>query len=106
MLLAIALFGFVVPNGYFLYWLFNEFGSVQEVMSNHLAVAFILDAFIAMGLLAYLFAKRPPGPLGWPWFVGLSILGGLAFSIPLYLWMNFRKTASPHAAFDQWWRTV
>jgi hypothetical protein len=102
MLLAIALFGLVVPNGLFIYWLFQEFSSVQEVLANHLAVAFILDAFIAMGLLAYLYSKRPPGPLRWPWFVALSILGGLGFSIPMYLWLNFRKSASAGMTFSDW----
>jgi hypothetical protein len=47
-----------------------------------------LDAFIAMGLLAWYFAKWPIGRVRWPWFVALSLLGGLAFSIPLYWWLN------------------
>jgi hypothetical protein len=102
MLLAIAVFGLVVPNGLFIYWLLQEFSSVQEVLANHLAVAFILDAFIAMGLLAYLYSKRPLGPLRWPWFVVLSILGGLGFSIPMYLWLNFRKSASAGMTFSEW----
>jgi hypothetical protein len=56
-----------------------------------LASAFMLDAFLAMGLLAYFFAVRPIGPLRWYWFVLLSISGGLAFSIPLYWSLNERK---------------
>ena len=91
-LLAIALFGLLVPNGLLVYWLVVELDGVQAVLDNHLAVAFILDAFLAVGLLAYLFAIEPPGPVRWPWFVLLSLLGGLGFGIPFYLWLNRRRT--------------
>ena len=106
MLLAVALFGLHVPNGLFVYWLVREFGSVGEVLANHLALAFMLDALLATGLLAYLFAKRPPGPVAWPWFVGLSILGGLGFGIPFYLWLNFTRSGNGHREFSDWWRVA
>lgn len=64
-------------------------------MQNPLAAAFMLDAFLALGLLAYFFSVRPIGPVKWYWFVLLSLLGGLAFSIPLYWWLNERKRSSP-----------
>jgi hypothetical protein len=87
-LLIIALFGLIVPNGIFIYWLFNEFGGAAAVLQNKLAVAFILDAFMAMFLLAYFFAAKPIGRVRWYWFVILSIIGGLGFSIPFYWWLN------------------
>jgi hypothetical protein len=89
-LFAIALFGLVVPNGLFFYWAAVELSGVGEVLANRLAVAFILDAFLALGVLAYLFAVRPLGPVRWPWFVVLSLAGGLGFSIPFYIWLNRR----------------
>lgn len=89
-LLIIALFGLFVPNGIFIYWLFTEFNSVAEVASNKLAIAFIIDAFMAMFLLAYWFAVKPIGQIRWHWFIILSIIGGLGFSIPFYLWLNQR----------------
>lgn len=88
MLLAIALFGLVVPNGLFIYWLLYEYDGVINVARNKLAIAFILDAFLVMSLLAYYFARNPVGPVKWYWFIMLSILGGLGFSIPLYWWLN------------------
>ncbi|MGE0815822.1 MAG: hypothetical protein AB7O28_13800 [Vicinamibacterales bacterium] len=103
-LLALALFGLTVPNGLFVYWLVADFTTVGAVLANRLALAFILDACLATGLLAYLFAVRPPGPLRWPWFVALSLLGGLGFSIPFYLWLNFRRSAGGTAGFGDWWR--
>ena len=106
MLLAIAIFGLLVPNGLFLYWLFAEFGSLAEVHANHLALGFMIDALMATALLAFLFAKRPPGTLRWPWFVVLSLVGGLGFGIPFYLWLNFRRSGTPDAGFVSWWRAV
>jgi hypothetical protein len=91
-LLIIALFGLLVPNGIFIYWLLNEFSSLSEVFSNHLAVSFMLDAILSVVVLAYFFAVRPPGRIHWPWFVLLSFIGGLGFSIPFYIWLNKRKS--------------
>jgi hypothetical protein len=92
-LLAIALFGLIVPNGLFLYWLIYEFDGVMNVVQNKLAVAFILDAYLTLGLLAYYFAGNPLGRFKWYWFVALSFLGGLGFSIPLYWWLNKRQAS-------------
>jgi hypothetical protein len=101
-LLLVAAFGFLVPNGLFVYWLFFEFESFQAVLANHLALGFMIDAFLAMGLLAYLFAVRPPGPVSWRAFVLLSILGGLGFSVPCYLWLNWKHSSSGEP-FMTWW---
>ena len=90
-LLLIALFGLFVPNGLFIYWLFTEFSSMKEVINNWLALAFIIDAFMVLGLLAYWFAKNPIGKFRWPWFVVLSLIGGLGFSLPFYYWLNKRQ---------------
>ncbi|HEX8772039.1 MAG TPA: hypothetical protein VF735_00450 [Pyrinomonadaceae bacterium] len=92
-LLLIALFGMVVPNGLFLYWLFYEYEGLANAVQNKLALAFIIDAFMVMGLLAYYFARNPIGRVKWYWFVALSILGGLGFSLPLYWWLNKRDAA-------------
>jgi len=91
-LLIIALFGLIVPNGIFIYWLFNDFHSVTEVIQNKLAIAFIIDAFMAMFLLAYWFAVNPIGKIKWYWFIIFSIIGGLGFSLPFYYWVNNRNS--------------
>jgi hypothetical protein len=90
-LLIIALFGLFVPNGIFIYWLFTEFNGIGEVIQNKPAIAFIIDAFMAMFLLAWRFAAKPIGRVRWHWFVVLSVIGGLGFSIPFYWWLNERK---------------
>ena len=90
-LLVIALFGLIVPNGIFIYWLFNEFHGIGEALQNKLAVAFIIDAFLAMFLIAYFFARYPIGKIKWYWFIVLSVIGGLGFSLPFYWWLNKRN---------------
>ena len=90
-LLIIALFGLIVPNGIFIYWLFTEFGGIAGVLQNKLAVAFIIDAFMSMFVLAWWFAAKPSGKVRWYWFVVFSLAGGLGFSIPFYFWVNKQK---------------
>lgn len=87
-LLLIAMFGLVVPNGLFLYWMMYEYEDLMLVVQNKLAVAFIMDAFLALGLLSYSFARKPIGKVKWYWFVALSLIGGLGFSLPFYWWLN------------------
>lgn len=93
-LLLMALVGLLVPNGYFVYWVMNEYHGLGPVFDNHLALGFILDALLATVLLAIYFAKRPIGKVGWPTFVALSVIGGLGFSLPLYWWLNDRGGAT------------
>ena len=89
-LLLVAMLGFVFGNGLFVYWLLYEFNGWSAVLSNHLAVAFMIDAFLTLFVLAVRFAQRPVGRFTWPWFVVLSIVGGLCFGLPFYLWLNDR----------------
>jgi hypothetical protein len=93
-LLSIAVFGLVVPTGLFVYWLVREYPGFAAAMQNKPAVALMIDAFMAVGLLAYHFAREPRGRFKWPWFVVLSLVGGLGFSLPMYAWLNRRQ---PHS---------
>ena len=98
MLPAIALFGLIVPNGMFIYWLLHDYRGIAAVLDDWLAVSFILDALLALILITVYFARRPIGPVRWPWFVVLSFVGGLGFSLPFYWWLNQRKTQPGGAA--------
>jgi hypothetical protein len=88
-LLIIAIFGLLVPNGIFIYWLLFEF-SFSQLLTDKLALGFIIDCFLAMFLLAYWFATSPIGKVKWYWFIVFSLLGGLGFSLPFYYWLNRR----------------
>lgn len=90
-LLIVALFGLLVPNGLFVYWLFTDFRGAGSILEDKLALAFILDALLALVLITIYLARRPIGRVGWPWFVAFSLLGGLGFSLPFYYWLNVRK---------------
>src|SRR5207253_6651663 len=92
-LLVVALLGLVVPNGFFLYWLFFEFQGFGPVLADRLALGFILDVALTLIVLSVYFARHPLGTIGWPWFVVLSFAGGIGFSLPLYYWLN-RRPAS------------
>lgn len=89
-LLLTALFGLLVPNGLFIYWAFTEFSSVRDILDNRLALAFIIEAFLVLGIMTVYFARYPIGKHGWPWFVIFSLIGGLGFGIPFYYWWNKR----------------
>jgi len=89
-LLLIAFLGLVVPNGFFVYWLLFEFHGLGPVLQDKLALGFILDVVLALVVLSAYFARHPLGPVKWYWFVFLSFLGGLGFSLPLYYWLNHR----------------
>lgn len=93
-LLIVAVIGFVVGNGLFVYWLLFEYQGLAAVWSNHLALAFIIDAFLTMFVLAVHFARQPAGRVRWPWFVVFSLVGGLCFGLPFYWWLN-RRPDSP-----------
>jgi hypothetical protein len=96
-LLLVALLGLVVPNGFFVYWLVFEFHGLGAVLQDKLALAFILDVTLALAVLTVYFARRPVGAVRWHWFVVLSLIGGLGFSLPLYYWLNTRSSSPPRA---------
>lgn len=90
-LLLVALLGLLIPNGFFVYWMLNEYHGLGPVLQDRLALGFILDAVLALVLLTVYFARHPIGRVRWPWFAVLSLLGGLGFSLPLYYWLNTRS---------------
>ena len=96
-LLPIALFGLLVPNGLFVYWLLNELHGLGPVLHDKLALAFILDALLAVGVLAAQIARTRSGRVSWTMFVALSIIGGLGFSVPFTWWLNSRPAKTPAA---------
>ena len=87
-ILIAALFGLLVPNGLFIYWLLTEFHGVGDVINDRLALAFIIEAFLVLVIMAVYFARNPIGTVKWYCFVVLSLIGGLGFGIPFYYWWN------------------
>jgi hypothetical protein len=90
-LIFVALFGFLVLNGVFLYFCFLRPGDFSAAIRHPVTAALMLEAFLIVALGAVLLAKRPIGPWGWKSFVVFSLLGGLGFSVPLVLLLNAKK---------------
>ena len=105
-LILLAVLGNVIPGGLFLSWLANDYTTLAAALSDKLAVAYFIDLVMSTFFLAYLFARKPIGPVKWPWFVALSLLGTLAFAIPLFVWLNWRRAPAPRLRFSDWWRTI
>lgn len=93
---VVAGLGLIGVNGTFLYGLVFVPGAHAEALGNPIALAFMLEAFLLLGLLAYLLAKWRVSRLGPGWFVSLSILGSIAFALPaVLLWGRERGDGRP-----------
>lgn len=88
LLLVAAILGFVVFNLPYLYFAFLQPEVQSAALANGVALVFMGEALFLLLLFALLMGllglKRP----GWLFFVAMSILGSMAFSVPLqlYLW--------------------
>ena len=87
----VAAFGMLGPNAVFLYYFVAEHHEFFEAITHPVALSLLVDAFIAMALIAWFIARYGTGRHGWRAFVGLSLLGGLVFSIPAFLLLNSEK---------------
>lgn len=92
---ALAGLGLLGINGTYLYGLFFVPGAHAEALGNPIAVAFMIEAFLLLGLLAYLLAKWRVTRLNSGWFVGLSLLGSIVFALPTVLLWGKRGPRRP-----------
>jgi hypothetical protein len=84
-LAILAAAGFLVPNGIFVYFAVTDSALLLAALANPIAAVFIVEAFFLTALFAWLLGRdgsHRPSALG---FVILSLLGSLAFSVPLTL---------------------
>lgn len=88
----VGAFGFLIINGAFLYGLFLDPGALNSALLNPISAAFILEALVLVGVFAYLFSKWGVARLSWRWFVVLSLLGSMAFSVPVILLWGRRSS--------------
>ena len=94
---GLAVLGFVVVNGAFLYGLLTP-GVFEEALANPIALAFMLEAMLLLGAFAYLLTKWQVGRLSWVWFIVLSMLGSMAFALPIVLlWPRSPRDPRHHA---------
>ena len=81
---TLAVFGFFTVNGAFVYGLFQP-GALAAAMTNPIALAFMGEALVLVGVIAYLLTKWRVCRMSWRWFVILSLLGSMAFALPVVL---------------------
>lgn len=89
-LLILSILGFVFINIPFLYIAVNEREVYLEAMNNSLALVFMAEAIVLMILGALLICRLGIQKPGWIWFILLSIIGSLAFSVPFFLYLHSR----------------
>lgn len=93
-LTVVAALSFVVTNGVFLYWLMFRTRDLVAGLLHPAALVFEIDVIVVLVLLAVYFARNPMGRWSWHTFVGLSLLGGLGFSIPAFVLLNSPRARS------------
>jgi hypothetical protein len=91
LLLFLAIFGLLVPNGIFLYYTFTQPDAVCAAMANPIALVFISEAFVLMFLFAWLLHRLGFRSPGWLAFIAMSILGSMVFSVPMFLYLASRQ---------------
>jgi hypothetical protein len=95
LLWSLGVVGLVLINGAFLYGLSRP-GVLQQALGNPVALAFMVETTLLMGALAYLLSRWRVSRLSWPWFVLLSLLGSMAFALPIVLlWPRGAGTSRP-----------
>jgi hypothetical protein len=94
-LAIVAVLSLVITNGVFLYYLLFRTRELLAGLLHPAALVFEIDVFVVLVLLAVHFARYPLGRWSWRTFVGLSLLGGLGFSIPAFVLLNSPRTGDP-----------
>lgn len=87
-LLIMAIAGLFGLNGVFVYAAVNQPDLLLSAARNPISLAFMLEAFVMVGFGAWIIHGLKMERPGWPAFVVFSLLGGLAFSVPLFLLMH------------------
>ncbi len=84
--LILSIFGFVVPNGVFLFYFFTDFDAMTAALANPIALVFFFEAIILMAFFAWLLPMfgidRPKRRE----FIVLSLFGSLCCSVPFVLY--------------------
>lgn len=89
-LIILAAIGLIGVNGVFLYHAFSDLDSIKLVNQEPVAAAFMVEALVLTGLLAWFFQHIKLRQYNWIRFIILSLLGSLLFSVPVTILMHSR----------------
>ena len=95
LLLALSVFGLIVPNGFFLYYSLFAPAALHAAFSNPVALVFMTEAFLLMFLFAWVIRQSGFRSPGWLAFIIMSLFGSMVFSVPAFFYFasrNARKT--------------
>lgn len=92
LLWCLAVFSFFGLNLAFIFGVFFQQGAITSALTNPISAAFILEAFLLVATFAFLLSKWGKSRLHWGWIVCLSLLGGMAFALPVVLLWPFKKS--------------
>lgn len=92
-LIIIAIIGLLGPNGIFIYYAVFRMGDMLAALEHPVTLAYVVESFVVMGLVAAYIARKPRGRLGWKAFIAFSLIGGLGFSIPAFMVINAPRDA-------------
>jgi hypothetical protein len=82
---CLSVAGFAGLNSVFVYGLVARPDWIRSAQTNPISAVFIGEALLLTGVLAWLLAKWGVSRLHWGWFVALSLLGSMAFALPIVL---------------------
>jgi len=94
LLLIAAIAGFFAVNVPFLYFIAFERETYTQAMNNGVALVFVGEAFLLMFFIAFVIAKLGWKNPGWLFFILMSLVGSMAFSVPLQLYLISRPKTS------------
>lgn len=94
-LIALGAVGFIALNTVFIYALLFQPDLVVEAHTNPVSAVFIAEAILLMVFFAYFLRKWGVTRLGWGWFIVLSLLGSMAFAIPVVLLWPKKSQGQP-----------
>ncbi len=93
-LLVVAIIAFIGPNGLYLYYASTEPELNREAMSNPVALAFMIEAMMLLALFLWYVYQRTRSVLQLVLYLVLTFAGSLAFSLPLFLYLNSRHKST------------
>jgi hypothetical protein len=90
-LIVFALLAFLGPNALYLYTLFTQPELNAAALGNPVALAFMIEAMMLLGLFLWFVYTRTQSIKQVVIYLGLSFIGSLAFSFPLFLYFQKRN---------------
>lgn len=90
-LLIFAIIALLVPNGLYLFYAVTQPELNTAAMRNPIALAFMIEAMMLLGMFLVHVYRQTQSWAKVGIYLALSFIGSLAFSFPLYKYMESRN---------------